>query len=299
MLQTFAARRASQDLRQVRAHQVAAVVQLGRVALRAVSVEHFPPFHQVALAPVLLDQLVDVIAAFAVASTGRPVRRGSFTPYKTRSHFRRIGPRGRDRLEAVIPCVPPIPVQRVAEGPGGQPPSGPSLWPSITENEIVKRDLIWIAVAAVAIPLALSVINAQAQGADDLPRVGETSTEYNLRMAKKGGDREVLRDALRESEEKAHRDALRESREKAEKAHRDALRESQAHRDALRESQERAGAASKQYEKAVKNLDQTIKDQKARAERARQIRCNRLSYRASTGWEAANRAARRYEDECT
>jgi hypothetical protein len=178
----------------------------------------------------------------------------------------------------------------------------------------VKRDLIWIAVATVAIPLALSVINAQAQGADDLPRVGETSTEYNLRMAKKPGDREVLRDALRESEEKAHRDALRESREKAEKAHRDALRESrekaekahrdalresQAHRDALRESQERAGAASKQYEKAVKNLDQTIKDQKARAERARQIRCNRLSYRASTGWEAANRAARRYEDECT
>ena len=61
----------------------------------------------------------------------------------------------------------------------------------------MKRDLIWIAVAAVAIPLALSVINAQAQGADDLPRVGETSTEYNLRMAKKRGDREVLRDALR------------------------------------------------------------------------------------------------------
>jgi hypothetical protein len=36
------------------------------IALRAVSVQHFPPFHQVALAPVLLDQL-DVIAALAVA----------------------------------------------------------------------------------------------------------------------------------------------------------------------------------------------------------------------------------------
>ena len=40
-----------------------AVVQLGRVALRAISVEHFPPFHHVAVAPVSLDQLVNVIAA--------------------------------------------------------------------------------------------------------------------------------------------------------------------------------------------------------------------------------------------
>jgi hypothetical protein len=30
-------------------------------------------------------------------------------------------------------------------------------------EEIMKRDLIWIAVAAVGIPLALSVINAQAK----------------------------------------------------------------------------------------------------------------------------------------
>ena len=90
-----------------------------------------------------------------------------------------------------------------------------------------------------------------------------------------------------------------ESEEKAEKAHRDALRELQARRDALRESQERAGAASKQYENAVKDLDRTIRDQKARAENARRIRCNRLSQRASTGWEAAERAARQYEDECT
>jgi hypothetical protein len=34
---------------------------------------------------------------------------------------------------------------------------------------------------------------------------------------------------------------------------------------------------------AVKDFDQTIKDQKARAERAREIRCNRLFQRASTG----------------
>jgi len=37
------------------------------VSLRAVSVEHFPPFHHVALAPIFLDQLVDVIAALSVA----------------------------------------------------------------------------------------------------------------------------------------------------------------------------------------------------------------------------------------
>ena len=41
--------------------------QLGRVAFRAISVEHFPPFHHVALAAAFLDQLVDVIAALAVA----------------------------------------------------------------------------------------------------------------------------------------------------------------------------------------------------------------------------------------
>jgi hypothetical protein len=37
------------------------------IALRAVSVEHFPPFHHVAVAVISLDQLVDVIAALAVA----------------------------------------------------------------------------------------------------------------------------------------------------------------------------------------------------------------------------------------
>jgi hypothetical protein len=137
----------------------------------------------------------------------------------------------------------------------------------------MKRHFIWTAVVAVAIPLALSVSLAHAQDADDQPRLGETKTEYNLRMAKKRGDREALRDSLRESQEKAHRDALRES-------------------------QERVGAATQRYENASKDFDKTIKDQKARAEREREIRCNRLSQRASTGWEAANRATARYEVEC-
>jgi Xaa-Pro aminopeptidase len=157
--------------------------------------------------------------------------------------------------------------------------------------------MIWIAVAAVAIPLALSVINAQAQGADDLPRIGETTTEYNLRMARTWGDREALREALREAQEKAHREAMREAQEKAEKAHRDALRESQAHRDVLRESLE---VASKQSENVVKDIDRTIKDQNARAERAREARCNRLSQRASEFKHGGprNRPNERFVDEC-
>jgi hypothetical protein len=66
MLQTFAARCPSQDLRQIGAHQVATIIQAA-VTLRAVGVEHFPPFHHVAVAAVFLDQLGDVIAALAVA----------------------------------------------------------------------------------------------------------------------------------------------------------------------------------------------------------------------------------------
>jgi hypothetical protein len=66
MLQTFAARRPSHDLRQIRTYQVATLVQSG-VTLRAISVEHFPPFHHVAIAAVFLDHPLDVIAALAVA----------------------------------------------------------------------------------------------------------------------------------------------------------------------------------------------------------------------------------------
>jgi Ni/Co efflux regulator RcnB len=55
----------------------------------------------------------------------------------------------------------------------------------------LKRDLIWIAVAAaVAIPLALSAINVQAQEADDLQRLREAAlAEYKARMAKAQEDR--------------------------------------------------------------------------------------------------------------
>jgi hypothetical protein len=37
--------------------------------------------------------------------------------------------------------------------------------------------------AAIAIPLALSIINARAQVADDLPRLGETAAEYKARIS--------------------------------------------------------------------------------------------------------------------
>jgi hypothetical protein len=86
-------------------------------------------------------------------------------------------------------------------------------------------------------------------------RAWETTTEYNLRMARTRKDRDALREALRDAQDKAHRDALN-------------------------------------------NLDQTIKDQKARAERARQARCDRLSQRASTERLDTNRASRRYQAEC-
>jgi len=132
----------------------------------------------------------------------------------------------------------------------------------------LKRDLIWIAAVAVAIPLALSVINAQAQEADDLPRLGETTAEYNARTATQG-DRTATHEALREAQERAHPEALRAAQEKVE-----ALREAQekAYREALREAQERQERASKLHGKAIKDLAQTIKDRKPRADNARQIR---------------------------
>ena len=37
--------------------------------------------------------------------------------------------------------------------------------------------------AAIAILLALSIINARAQVADDLPRLGETAAQYNARIS--------------------------------------------------------------------------------------------------------------------
>ena len=61
-------------------------MQLGRVALRAVSVEHFPPFHHVALAPVLLDQLVDVIGG-RTWCTRRGARRACLRCRRRRDRF--------------------------------------------------------------------------------------------------------------------------------------------------------------------------------------------------------------------
>jgi hypothetical protein len=129
--------------------------------------------------------------------------------------------------------------------------------------------LALIAVAVVAIPLALSVIHAQAQEANDLPRLGETAAEYRARMA-------------RTPAERAER--LGELREKA-------------HRDAVREAQESYEAANKRYEKIVNDLDQNLKHQKARLERARQVECSRLSQRAALDWSAS--ATRLYEKYCT
>jgi len=114
-------------------------------------------------------------------------------------------------------------------------------------------------------------IKSRAQEADDGPRLGETRLEYEARIARTRGDREALREALREKEEKAHRDGLDES-------------------------QQRNEAASKRYERAVKDFDQTIKDQKARDESARQAECNRLSQRAAYDWSPS--AARRYDPYC-
>ena len=110
-----------------------------------------------------------------------------------------------------------------------------------------------LAALAVAIPLALSAINAQAQQAqeaDDLPRLGETAAEYKVRVARTRGDRESLREALREKQDKAHFEALCET-------------------------QERNEAATERYEKSVTDFQQSINDQKARDQRAK--RCARSS----------------------
>ena len=57
----------SQHLWQIGADEIAAPVQLVRIALWAIAVELFAPLHQIAAAPVLLDQLGDAVAALAVA----------------------------------------------------------------------------------------------------------------------------------------------------------------------------------------------------------------------------------------
>src|SRR5262245_36337821 len=73
----------------------------------------------------------------------------------------------------------------------------------LARENMMKRNLIWMAVVAIAAPIALSGINVQAQEPDDLPRLGETTTEYNLRMARTRKDRDALREALRDAQDKA------------------------------------------------------------------------------------------------
>jgi hypothetical protein len=60
--------RALQRLRQIGADQVAAVMQLRLVPLRAVAVRLLLPFHHVGFAPVLLDEPTDAVTAFALAT---------------------------------------------------------------------------------------------------------------------------------------------------------------------------------------------------------------------------------------
>jgi hypothetical protein len=132
--------------------------------------------------------------------------------------------------------------------------------------------LALIAVAVVAITLSLSAINALAEEDDDRPRLGETTLEYKARTARTQADRAA---AVRGLQEKAHRDAQEEAR---------------------REAEERLDAANKRYDKAVRDYERTVNDQRARARRAREIECNRLSQRAALDWSAS--AARHYETYC-
>jgi septal ring factor EnvC (AmiA/AmiB activator) len=94
---------------------------------------------------------------------------------------------------------------------------------------MMKRNLICFAVAAVAIPLALSVINVQAQEADELPRLGETAAEYEARISRTQAERAAQREeqerfeaAIKRSE-KAVKDSDRtvtDEKARAESAHR-------------------------------------------------------------------------------
>jgi hypothetical protein len=56
-------------------------------------------------------------------------------------------------------------------------------------------------------------------------------------------------------------------------------------------------SATKRYEKAVNDLNRTIQQENARADRERQNYCDRLSQRAALDWSTS--AARRYETYCT
>jgi hypothetical protein len=138
---------------------------------------------------------------------------------------------------------------------GGRATSG---W----ENEIMKRDLIWIAVAAVTLAFP-SIIHAESR---DMKNARD-----DIKAARSLPDSPVIEDnRIRPREEP------RETRR--------------------REAQERLDAANKRYEKALNDLDRTIKNNRARREQAREVWCNRLSQRAALDWSAS--AAARYETYC-
>jgi hypothetical protein len=132
--------------------------------------------------------------------------------------------------------------------------------PKQIENEIMKRNLIWIAVAAVAIPLALPVINANAQCPDDQPRLGETTAEYTARMA---------HCALGELR------AIRGATERIDKRYENALADA---------------------ERIARENERIAREQRERARRAHEVYCNRLSQRAANVWKPSY--ARLYEDYC-
>jgi hypothetical protein len=124
------------------------------------------------------------------------------------------------------------------------------------ENEIMKHGLIWVPIAAVALLLALAIINAQAQEADDLPRLGETTAEYRARLSKMLHDMQQRIEAMTRKYE----------------------------------------AVTKRYDKAVSDFERDLKRERARAERARESECDRLSQRATLEWSES--AARLYETQC-
>jgi hypothetical protein len=52
-------------------------------------------------------------------------------------------------------------------------PIGHEFKLNLARENTMKHNLIWMAAVAIATPLALSVINAKAQEADDQPRLGD------------------------------------------------------------------------------------------------------------------------------
>jgi hypothetical protein len=67
-------------------------MQLRRVPLRTITVELVAPFHHVAVAPIFLDQLADLIATFSAAPRALDTQHIELTldvaKYEIAAHFR-------------------------------------------------------------------------------------------------------------------------------------------------------------------------------------------------------------------